>query len=102
VRHSSLSTQLGISARKPHLMQLNHLHPPDLTGKPQLENLIDAIKCPRTVRAHGTAVGLPSDADMGNSEVGHNALGSGQVVDQVRAPFLAVLTWITAELCRVI
>lgn len=36
----------------------------------------------RTVRAHGTAVGLPSDADMGNSEVGHNALGSGQVVDQ--------------------
>ncbi|CAG9467098.1 unnamed protein product [Pedinophyceae sp. YPF-701] len=36
----------------------------------------------RTVQAHGTAVGLPSDADMGNSEVGHNALGSGQVVDQ--------------------
>ncbi|KAG1669328.1 hypothetical protein FOA52_014890 [Chlamydomonas sp. UWO 241] len=36
----------------------------------------------RTVMAHGTAVGLPSDADMGNSEVGHNALGSGQVVDQ--------------------
>ena len=28
-------------------------------------------------------MGLPSDADMGNSEVGHNALGSGQVVDQV-------------------
>ncbi|KAI7842857.1 hypothetical protein COHA_003475 [Chlorella ohadii] len=36
----------------------------------------------RTLRAHGTAVGLPSDADMGNSEVGHNALGAGQVVDQ--------------------
>ncbi|KAI8476721.1 MAG: phosphoglycerate mutase [Monoraphidium minutum] len=36
----------------------------------------------RAVKAHGTAVGLPSDADMGNSEVGHNALGSGQVVDQ--------------------
>lgn len=36
----------------------------------------------RSVKAHGTAVGLPSDADMGNSEVGHNALGSGQVVDQ--------------------
>lgn len=32
--------------------------------------------------AHGTAVGLPSDADMGNSEVGHNALGSGQVFAQ--------------------
>lgn len=28
-------------------------------------------------QAHGTAVGLPSDADMGNSEVGHNALGAG-------------------------
>jgi 2,3-bisphosphoglycerate-independent phosphoglycerate mutase len=36
----------------------------------------------RIVQAHGTAVGLPSDADMGNSEVGHNALGSGRVVDQ--------------------
>jgi 2,3-bisphosphoglycerate-independent phosphoglycerate mutase len=36
----------------------------------------------RSVKAHGTAVGLPSDADMGNSEVGHNALGSGQVIDQ--------------------
>lgn len=32
--------------------------------------------------AHGTAVGMPSDADMGNSEVGHNALGAGRVVDQ--------------------
>lgn len=32
--------------------------------------------------AHGTAVGLPSDGDMGNSEVGHNALGAGRVVDQ--------------------
>ena len=29
------------------------------------------------VNAHGTYVGLPSDADMGNSEVGHNALGAG-------------------------
>ena len=34
------------------------------------------------VKAHGTAVGLPSDDDMGNSEVGHNALGSGQVFAQ--------------------
>jgi 2,3-bisphosphoglycerate-independent phosphoglycerate mutase len=46
----------------------------------------DALKAAprryRSVRAHGTAVGLPSDADMGNSEVGHNALGSGQVIDQ--------------------
>ena len=35
-----------------------------------------------TLRAHGKAVGLPSDDDMGNSEVGHNALGSGQVFAQ--------------------
>ena len=34
------------------------------------------------LRAHGTAVGLPSDDDMGNSEVWHNALGSGQVFAQ--------------------
>ena len=34
------------------------------------------------LKAHGTAVGLPSDDDMGNSEVGHNALGSGQVFSQ--------------------
>jgi len=32
-----------------------------------------------SLRAHGTAVGLPSDDDMGNSEVGHNALGCGVV-----------------------
>ncbi len=32
--------------------------------------------------AHGTAVGMPSDADMGNSEVGHNALGAGRILDQ--------------------
>ncbi|MBQ3482640.1 MAG: 2,3-bisphosphoglycerate-independent phosphoglycerate mutase [Clostridia bacterium] len=35
-----------------------------------------------TLRAHGTAVGLPSDDDMGNSEVGHNALGAGQIFAQ--------------------
>lgn len=34
------------------------------------------------LKAHGVAVGLPSDEDMGNSEVGHNALGSGQIFDQ--------------------
>lgn len=40
-------------------------------------------KYPTTLlQAHGTAVGLMSDDDMGNSEVGHNALGSGQVFAQ--------------------
>jgi 2,3-bisphosphoglycerate-independent phosphoglycerate mutase len=35
-----------------------------------------------TLRAHGTAVGLPSDNDIGNSEVGHNAFGAGRIFDQ--------------------
>ena len=35
-----------------------------------------------TLKAHGLAVGMPSDGDMGNSEVGHNAIGSGRVFDQ--------------------
>ncbi len=36
----------------------------------------------RNLRAHGVAVGMPSDADMGNSEVGHNALGAGRIFRQ--------------------
>ncbi len=36
----------------------------------------------RTLKAHGPWVGLPSDKDMGNSEVAHNAMGSGRVYDQ--------------------
>jgi len=46
---------------------------------------IDALLSTRPwclLKAHGTAVGLPSDADMGNSEVGHNAMGAGRVFDQ--------------------
>lgn len=39
--------------------------------------------CPKTkLQAHGTAVGLPSNEDMGNSEVGHNAMGCGRVFAQ--------------------
>ncbi len=34
------------------------------------------------LKAHGTAVGMPTDADMGNSEVGHNTIGAGRVFDQ--------------------
>lgn len=34
------------------------------------------------LRAHGLAVGLPSEEDMGNSEVGHNAIGCGQIYSQ--------------------
>lgn len=36
----------------------------------------------RLIHAHGTYVGLPSDEDMGNSEVGHNAIGCGQIYSQ--------------------
>ncbi|MBO5644439.1 MAG: 2,3-bisphosphoglycerate-independent phosphoglycerate mutase, partial [Lentisphaeria bacterium] len=56
----------------------------------------DAVKMARTpvldalmqnspstsLKAHGTAVGMPTDADMGNSEVGHNAIGCGRVFSQ--------------------
>lgn len=49
--------------------------------KPTLDNLWGT--CPHTeIKAHGLAVGLPSDGDMGNSEVGHNALGCGQIYSQ--------------------
>src|SRR5699024_6156037 len=48
---------------------------------PNLDKLF--ATCPYTwLKAHGTAVGLPSDEDMGNSEVGHNALGCGQIYSQ--------------------
>ena len=48
---------------------------------PNLDTLISSSLF-RTLKAHGTAVGLPSDDDMGNSEVGHNALGAGRVFAQ--------------------
>ncbi len=34
------------------------------------------------LKASGTAVGLPSDDDIGNSEVGHNAIGAGRIYAQ--------------------
>ncbi len=52
-----------------------------LANTPNLDRLLS--ECPHTyLKAHGTAVGLPSDEDMGNSEVGHHALGCGQVYSQ--------------------
>lgn len=59
--------------------EFNAVH---VASTPTIDALRNVSNRFRTVRAHGTAVGLPSDADMGNSEVGHNALGSGQVIDQ--------------------
>ena len=52
-----------------------------LASTPTLDRLRASVPT-RQLRAHGRAVGLPSDADMGNSEVGHNALGAGRVVRQ--------------------
>ena len=49
--------------------------------KPTLDRLVAGYPNIR-LRAHGTAVGMPSDDDMGNSEVGHNAIGAGQVYSQ--------------------
>lgn len=52
-----------------------------MANTPVLDKLL--AECPNTrLKAHGVAVGLPSDDDMGNSEVGHNALGCGQVYSQ--------------------
>lgn len=53
----------------------------NLAYTPTLDMLINEF--PNTkIKAHGTAVGLPCDDDMGNSEVGHNALGCGQIYSQ--------------------
>ena len=52
-----------------------------LARTPHLDWL--AANTPTTrLLAHGTAVGMPSEGDMGNSEVGHNALGAGRIFDQ--------------------
>ncbi len=52
-----------------------------LAQTPTLDRLF--ATCPHLqLQAHGPAVGLPSWKDMGNSEVGHNAIGAGRVFDQ--------------------
>ena len=48
---------------------------------PCLDRLFQDKNCV-LLQAHGKAVGLPSNEDMGNSEVGHNALGAGRVFAQ--------------------
>ncbi len=52
-----------------------------LGNTPVLDGLLESCMY-TSLKAHGTAVGLPTDGDMGNSEVGHNALGAGRVFDQ--------------------
>lgn len=63
------------------------LGPPDegnalhLAHTPAIDHLFDRYGM-LPIAAHGTAVGLPTDGDIGNSEVGHNAIGAGRVFDQ--------------------
>jgi len=54
----------------------------DLAHTPNLDRLLDTAPVVMELAAHGTAVGMPSDSDMGNSEVGHNAMGAGRVFQQ--------------------
>ncbi len=63
-KHSSKEGNAIAAANMPQLKKLWANHPSVL------------------LKAHGTAVGMPSDEDMGNSEVGHNVLGSGRIFDQ--------------------
>ncbi|MBA4317761.1 MAG: 2,3-bisphosphoglycerate-independent phosphoglycerate mutase [Flavobacterium sp.] len=52
-----------------------------LAKTPNLDKLLGSHLYTQ-LKAHGPAVGLPSEDDMGNSEVGHNALGGGRVFAQ--------------------
>lgn len=52
-----------------------------LANTPVIDGLLKS-KLSTQLNAHGTHVGLPSDSDMGNSEVGHNTLGGGRIFDQ--------------------
>jgi len=52
-----------------------------VANTPNLDGLCEHALCTQ-LKAHGTAVGLPDDGDMGNSEVGHNAIGCGRVFHQ--------------------
>lgn len=56
----------------------------DAVANAKMDCLNELLKTqPSTkLKAHGTAVGLPSDKDMGNSEVGHNAMGCGRFFAQ--------------------
>lgn len=66
----------GVGLTETHLGNAVHQ-----AHKPTLDYLL--ASCPNTrLRAHGLSVGLPTDDDMGNSEVGHNAIGCGQIYSQ--------------------
>ncbi|KZV16623.1 2,3-bisphosphoglycerate-independent phosphoglycerate mutase [Dorcoceras hygrometricum] len=72
----------GWGEAKPN--QYNCIHVAETPTMDSLKNVISfyAPERWRLVKAHGTAVGLPTEDDMGNSEVGHNALGAGRIYAQ--------------------
>ncbi len=82
----------------PEGYQYNALYKADT---PNLDRLASFEKIVTRLAAHGTAVGLPTDEDQGNSEVGHNALGAGYVVSQgaklvndaIEGPLFESSTW---------
>jgi 2,3-bisphosphoglycerate-independent phosphoglycerate mutase len=63
------------------LGEANEINAVHLANTPTLDGLFGS-ELFRELRAHGPAVGLPSKRDMGNSEVGHNAIGAGRIFDQ--------------------
>ncbi len=54
----------------------------DIAQPKNIMKLLENEKIVTCLKAHGTAVGMPSDDDQGNSEVGHNAMGAGRVFAQ--------------------
>jgi len=54
----------------------------DLAEMPNFDRLMATAPVRMELKAHGLAVGMPSDGDMGNSEVGHNAMGAGRIFAQ--------------------
>ena len=62
----------------------------DAANTPMLDRLMANYPMVQ-LKAHGTAVGLPTDEDMGNSEVGHNAPGRGRSMRRAQS-------WLTNRL----
>lgn len=54
----------------------------DLAATPTFDSLLADAPVGMRLAAHGPAVGLPGADDMGNSEVGHNAMGAGRIFAQ--------------------
>jgi 2,3-bisphosphoglycerate-independent phosphoglycerate mutase len=89
---TSVHTQSILSSRQPRPLVMVIMdgvgYRKDSAGNAVIESYTPHLNwllshCPYTLlQAHGKAVGMPSDDDMGNSEVGHNAIGAGRVYAQ--------------------